>query len=66
MDFDTDKIMGIYGGSKEDYFILLEKLSHAGLYHRCCKRNKITTNCLHNELKVTYDLGFTTLIKDDQ
>lgn len=31
MDFNTDKNLSVYGGSKEDDFVLLEKLNKAGL-----------------------------------
>lgn len=59
MDFDADKTMGVYGGSKEDDFVLLEKLAHAGLIRRYGKKNKAASDRLVKELKVIYDLGFT-------
>ncbi|SJZ84656.1 DNA polymerase III subunit alpha [Sediminibacterium ginsengisoli] len=59
MDFDQDKTLQVYGGSKEDDFVLLEKLSTAGLLRRYGKKNKVATERLQKELKVIYDLGFT-------
>jgi DNA polymerase-3 subunit alpha len=60
MDFHSDKTLQVYGGSKEDDFILLEKLATAGLSRRYGKRNKTATDRLHKELKVIDDLGFTS------
>ncbi|MCA6441250.1 MAG: DNA polymerase III subunit alpha [Pseudanabaena sp. M57BS1SP1A06MG] len=59
MDFDSDKTMQVYGGSKEDDFVLLDKLARAGLVRRYGKKNKTATDRLEKELKVIYDLGFT-------
>lgn len=60
MDFHSDKTMRVYGGSKQDDYILLEKLSAAGLARRYGKKNKLANERLQKELKVIYDLGFTT------
>lgn len=60
IDFHTDKTMQIYGGSKEDDFVLLHKLSEAGLIRRYGKKNKLANERLKKELKVIHDLGFTT------
>ncbi len=60
MDFHTDKTMQVYGGSKEDDNVLLHKLSEAGLIRRYGKKNKLANERLKKELKVIYDLGFTT------
>lgn len=59
MDFQDDKTKQIYGGSRQDDFILLEKLSRQGLYRRYGKKNKLANERLQKELKVIYDLGFT-------
>jgi DNA-directed DNA polymerase III PolC len=59
MDFHRDKTKQVYGGSKQDDYILLEKLSRQGLYRRYGKKNKIANERLQKELKVIYDLGFT-------
>ncbi len=58
MDFHVDKTMQVYGGSKEDDFILLEKLAGAGLVRRYGKKNKKANARLQSELKVIRDLGF--------
>ena len=60
MDFETDKTRQIFGGSKEDDFILLDKLARSGLIRRYGKRNKKALERLDYELKVINDLGFTT------
>jgi DNA-directed DNA polymerase III PolC len=60
MDFHTDKTMQVYGGSKEDDNVLLHKLSEAGLIRRYGRKNKLANERLKKELKVIYDLGFTT------
>ncbi len=60
MDFEADKTRQVFGGSKEDDFILLDKLSRAGLLRRYGKRNKKALDRLDYELKVINDLGFTT------
>lgn len=60
MDFETDKTRQVFGGSKEDDFILLDKLSRSGLIRRYGKRNKKALDRLAYELKVINDLGFTT------
>ena len=60
MDFHTDKTMQVYGGSKKDDNVLLHKLSEAGLFRRYGKTNKLANDRLQKELKVIYDLGFTT------
>lgn len=60
MDFDSDKTRQVFGGSKEDDFILLDKLSRSGLIRRYGKRNKKALDRLDYELKVINDLGFTT------
>lgn len=59
MDFDADKTRQVYGGSKEDDYVLLEKLSTAGLLRRYGKKNKIANERLQKELKVIDKLGFT-------
>lgn len=59
MDFHTDKTLQVYGGSKQDDFVLLEKLASAGLVRRYGKKNKVAAERLQKELKVIYDLGFT-------
>ncbi len=59
MDFNTDKNLTVYGGSKQDDFVLLEKLARAGLYRRYGRKNKIASDRLEKELKVIFDLGFT-------
>lgn len=59
MDFHKDKTKQVYGGSRQDDFILLEKLSRQGLYRRYGKKNKTANERLQKELKVIYDLGFT-------
>ncbi len=59
MDFTTDKNLTVYGGSKQDDFVLLEKLARAGLYRRYGRKNKIASDRLEKELKVIFDLGFT-------
>lgn len=58
MDFHVDKTMQVYGGSKEDDYNLLEKLSGAGLVRRYGKKNKKANERLQSELKVIRDLGF--------
>lgn len=60
MDFTVDKNKSVYGGSKQDDFILLEKLARAGLYRRYGRKNKIAISRLEKELKVIFDLGFIT------
>nr|WP_294991365.1 DNA polymerase III subunit alpha [uncultured Sediminibacterium sp.] len=60
MDFEVDKTRQIFGGSKEDDFILLDKLARSGLIRRYGKRNKKAAERLDYELKVINDLGFTT------
>lgn len=60
MDFTTDKNPSVFGGSKQDDFVLLEKLARAGLYRRYGKKNKVAAERMTKELKVIYDLGFTS------
>ncbi|WP_438945843.1 PHP domain-containing protein [Sediminibacterium sp.] len=60
MDFEVDKTRQVFGGSKEDDFILLDKLARSGLIRRYGKRNKKAAERLDYELKVINDLGFTT------
>lgn len=59
MDFTTDKTMQVFGGSKHDDFVLLEKLASAGLKRRYGKKNKVAAQRMEKELKVIYELGFT-------
>ncbi len=59
MDFHSDKTKQVFGGSKKDDFILLEKLSSAGLVRRYGRKNKAATDRLKKELSVIFDLGFT-------
>lgn len=58
MDFHVDKTRQVYGGSKEDDFILLEKLASAGLTRRYGKKNKKALARLQSELEVIRNLGF--------
>lgn len=60
MDFETDKTRQVFGGSKEDDMVLLDKLARAGLIRRYGKRNKKAAERLDYELKLINDLGFTT------
>ncbi len=60
MDFNTDKNRSVYGGSKQDDFVLLEKLACSGLYRRYGSKNKVAISRLEKELKVIFDLGFIT------
>lgn len=60
MDLETDKTRQVFGGSKEDDTVLLDKLARAGLLRRYGKRNKKAAERLDYELKVINDLGFTT------
>jgi DNA polymerase III alpha subunit len=60
MDFTTDKNMQVFGGSRQDDFVLLEKLARAGLYRRYGRKNKVATDRLAKELKVIFDMGFTS------
>lgn len=60
MNFETDKTRQVFGGSKEDDIVLLDKLARAGLLRRYGKRNKKAAERLDYELKVINDLGFTT------
>lgn len=59
MDFHSDKTMQVFGGSREDDFVLLEKLARAGLYRRYGRKNKTAADRLNKELKVIDELGFT-------
>ncbi len=59
MDFDKDKAKQIYGGSKEDDRILLEKLAKAGLARRYGRKDSVAEARMKMELKVIFDLGFT-------
>lgn len=59
MDFNSDKTMQVFGGSRQDDFVLLEKLARSGLYRRYGKKNKVAAQRMEKELKVIYDLGFT-------
>lgn len=59
MDFHKDKTKQVYGGSRQDDYVLLEKLSRQGLYRRYGKKNKTANDRLQKELKVIFDLGFT-------
>ena len=58
MNFHVDKTRQVYGGSKEDDFILLEKLASAGLTRRYGKKNKKALARLQSELEVIRNLGF--------
>ena len=58
MDFHTDKTKQVYGGSKEEDMILLEKLSSAGLVKRFGKKNKLAQEKLRNELVTIRDMNF--------
>ena len=58
MDFHTDKTKQVYGGSKEEDMILLEKLSSAGLVNRFGKKNKLAQEKLRNELVTIRDMNF--------
>ncbi len=60
MDFHSDKTRQVYGGSKEDDFILLEKLSYAGLDRRYGKKNKVATARMKKELGIIREMGFTS------
>jgi len=59
MDFHTDKTKMVYGGSREDDNILLEKLSTAGLERRYGKKHKKAAAQLKKELESIAKLGFT-------
>ena len=58
MDFHSDKTKQVYGGSKEEDMILLEKLSSAGLIKRFGKKNKLAQEKLKNELATIRDMNF--------
>lgn len=60
MQFEVDKTRQVFGGSKEDDSVLLDKLARAGLLRRYGKRNKKAAERLDYELKVINELGFTT------
>jgi DNA-directed DNA polymerase III PolC len=60
MDFTTDKNMQVFGGSRQDDFVLLEKLARAGLYRRYGRKNKSASDRMAKELKVIYEMGFTS------
>ena len=58
MDFHTDKTKQVYGGSKEEDMVLLEKLSSAGLTKRYGKKNKLALTKLQSELNTIRDMNF--------
>lgn len=58
MDFETDKTRQVFGGSKEDDAILLDKLARAGLMRRYGKRNKKVADRLDYKLRVNSELTF--------
>lgn len=60
MDFGKDKNMQVYGGSRVDDRILLEKLASAGLRRRYGPAHKEATARLRRELDIIDTLGFTT------
>jgi len=58
MDFHTDKTRQVFGDSKEDDAILLDKLARAGLVRRYGKRNKKVADRLDYKLRVNSELTF--------
>jgi len=58
MDFKTDKTKQVYGGSREDDRILLQKLATDGFARRYRKSNRVAWQRLQTELKIINDLGF--------
>ncbi|RYE46293.1 MAG: PHP domain-containing protein, partial [Sphingobacteriales bacterium] len=60
MDFKVDKTKKTFSASIEDDRVLLEKLAKDGLVFRYGKRNKVAAERLARELKIIYDLGFTS------
>ena len=58
MDFHSDKNKQVYGGSKEEDMVLLEKLSTAGLVKRFGKKNKLALGKLKSELGTIRDMNF--------
>ncbi len=60
MDFKIDKTKKVFSATKEDDRILLEKLANDGLFMRYGRNNKIAATRVAQELKIIYDLGFTS------
>lgn len=58
MDFHTDKTRQVFGGSKEDDAILLDKLAREGLIRQYGKRNKKVAERLDYKLRVNSELTF--------
>src|SRR5918993_632457 len=60
MDFKVDKTKKIFSASAEDDRVLLEKLANDGLMARYGKHNKIAAARVEKELRIIYELGFTS------
>jgi DNA-directed DNA polymerase III PolC len=60
MDFKADKTKKTFSASIEDDRVLLEKLAKDGLISRYGKRNKVAADRIAKELKIIYELGFTS------
>ncbi|MHA4845386.1 DNA polymerase III subunit alpha [Flavitalea antarctica] len=60
MDFKVDKTKKTFSASVEDDRVLLEKLAKDGLISRYGRRNKVASERMAKELKIIYELGFTS------
>lgn len=67
MDFKADKTKQVYGGSKDEDMVLLEKLSSSGLKRRYGKKNKEAAQKLKEQLLTIGQMNFGAyfLITDD-
>lgn len=60
MDFKVDKTKKVFSASVDDDRVLLEKLAKDGLLTRYGPKNKVASERLAKELKIIYELGFTS------